>query len=47
MVLSAIFRVENNTFAERLQIVIQDNSTTQIILKENNPERHQGIYPER
>ena len=34
MVLVAIFRVENNTFAKHLQIAIQNIKTTQIILKE-------------
>ena len=33
MVLVAIFRVENNIFAEQLQTVIQNNKITQAILK--------------
>ena len=33
MVLAATFRVKNNTFAERLRTVIQNNKTTQVILK--------------
>ena len=31
---AAIFRVENDTFAEQLQIVIREDQTTQTILKE-------------
>ena len=34
MVLAAIFRVENNTFAEYLSTIIQEDETTQVILKE-------------
>ena len=34
MVLVAMFRVKNNTFAKQLQIAIQGDETTQAILKE-------------
>ena len=34
MVLAATFRVKNNTFAEQLRIIIQNNDTTQAIPKE-------------
>ena len=33
MVLAATFRVKNKTFTKRLRTVIQENETTQIILK--------------
>ena len=33
IVLAAMFRVENNTFAEWLRTVIQNDETTQVILK--------------
>ena len=34
MVLVATFRVKNNTFTKQLREVIQNNNTTQAILKE-------------
>ena len=34
MVLTVIFRVKNNSFAKWLRIVIQEDETTQDILKE-------------
>ena len=34
MVLAVTFRVKNNTFTERLRLVIQEDETTQAILKE-------------
>ena len=34
MVLAATFRVKNNNFAERLRTAIQEDETTQIVLKE-------------
>ena len=43
MILAATFRVENNTFAERLQVAIQEDKTTQTI-KKNKPRRHRGLY---
>ena len=33
MVLAAIFRIKNNVFMEQLRIVIQEDKTTQNILK--------------
>ena len=33
MILVAIFQVENNTFAEQLRIIVQEDETTQVILK--------------
>ena len=33
MVLAVTFRVKNNVFAKRLRTVIQEDETTQIILK--------------
>ena len=36
MVLVATFRAENNTFAERLRTAIQEDKTTQAILKKIN-----------
>ena len=33
MVLAVMFRVENNTFAERLRTAIQNNKTTKATLK--------------
>ena len=33
MVLAVTFRVKNNIFAEQLRTMIQDNETTQVILK--------------
>ena len=33
MVLAATFRIRNNTFAEQLRSAIQENKTTQTILK--------------
>ena len=34
MVLAATFRVKNDNFAERLRTAIQEDETTQVILKE-------------
>ena len=34
MVLAVMFRVKNNTFAERLRTVIREDETTQNILKD-------------
>ena len=36
MVLAATFRVENDTFIEQLRTAIQEDETTQAILKEIN-----------
>ena len=38
MVLAVIFRVENDTFAEQLRTVIQEDKTTQTILEEMSQE---------
>ena len=38
MVLAATFRVENNTFTKQLRTVIQEDETTQTILREISQE---------
>ena len=47
MVLAVMFRIKNDTFTERLRTVIQDDETTQTILKKNESGRRQRIYLKR
>ena len=43
MVLAVMFRAENNNFTEQLRIVIQNNETTQVILKKISLEDIKGF----
>ena len=43
MILVVTFRVENNTFIKRLRTAIQDNKTTQAILKKMSQENIKGF----